>query len=463
MNFTFGFFFHYLIDFSVYFAPIEFKKLTKLEIDIAKSSTTQNISVTLPLINRSHFYMLSSVIFLPQNSMTRRTFTLLLLMLALLPLVVHAQKGIVWDAVNNRPVIHASLYNSGKGQVRAVSTDSLGRFNVTFPFHTLTVSHVNYLRKQLSSLPDTIFLTPHEEQLSEVVVNNQEPAWIKKKLLYFVKNRQQLYQTADSQMKYRYEKSNLGDSVGYSFRSSGLIYVPSLEHLYKDSVYQVCPDRNIVYYKDSTAKVDFKEMSTMLYENLVASMDKHFIRHHRFCENKQYDGAEHGWVQFSFWSDKFKDDHGSITMDTARCVIIEARRSTGLQCNLKEKIGFLVLGMFRAAVGLNFTEWTIDQYIKYEQYDGVYRPAAISYKYYQSYDRYDRLASSKKKQREYLFDSREARITLQPTSHSRSAAHYYDISRYPYTAIIYIEPKRVARNRIAMEHMPHENLPLEKF
>ncbi|MCR5077821.1 MAG: carboxypeptidase-like regulatory domain-containing protein [Prevotella sp.] len=401
--------------------------------------------------------------FFHQNSVMGRAFMCVSLVFALLPLSVRAQKGIVWDAVNHRPVIHANLYTSGKGLVRAVSTDSLGHFSVTFPFHTLTVSHVSYQRRQLSSLPDTIFLTPHEEQLGEVVVNNQEPAWIREKLLYFVKNRKRLYQAADSQMEYQYETSNLGDSVGYGFRSAGLMYVPSLEHLDKDSVYQVCPDSNIVYYKDSTARVDFSGMTSMLYDNFVTRMDRHFVRHHRFCENKQYDGAGHGWVQFSFWSDRFKGDHGSVTMDTARCVIIEAHRSTGLQCNLREKVGAFVLGMFRMFVGMNFTEWSVDQRVRYELHEGLYCPAAISYKYYQAYDRYDRLASSKKKQRKFIFESSESRMTLRPTGRPRCAAHYYDISRYPEAAIIFVETKRVALNREAMRQMPHESRQLEEF
>lgn len=387
------------------------------------------------------------------------------LVLVLLQLVIaaQAQKGVVLDATTHRPVVHANLYSSDRGRVRAVSTDSLGRYDVTFPFRTITVSHISYQRITLSGLPDTIYLTPRDEELAEVEVSSQEPAWIKKKLLYFVKNRKRLCQTSDAQMEYQYEKSNLGDSTAYSFRSSGLMYVPSMAHLDKDSVYQVCPDRNIVYYKDSTAGVDFSDMEPMLYDNTVAGMDKRFVNHHHFCENWQYEGTSKGLVQLSFWSDRYKDDHGFITMDTARCIIIDAQRSTGMKCNLNEKMGPLMQKIFHTAVGLNFTEWTIDQRIKFEEHDGVYRPAAISYKIHEAYNRYDRLASSKKKRREFLFKSREARLTLQPTARGQSSAHYYDISREPGSAIIYIEPKRVALNREAIRLMPHENRRIEDF
>lgn len=400
---------------------------------------------------------------LPQCTMIRKMRLGLLVALLLLPLASQAQKGVILDTTTHRPVVHANLYASDHGRVRAISTDSLGRYDVTFPFRTITVSHVSYQKLRLDSLPTTIYLTPRNEELAEVEISNQEPAWIRQKLLYFIKNRKQLYQTSDAQMEYQYEQCNLGDSTAYSFCSAGLMYVPSMRHLEKDSVYQVCPERNIVYYRDSTAGVDFSVMEHILYDNVVASMNRGFIKHHRFGENWQYEGRSKGWVQLFFWSDKYKDDRGSIILDTARCVIIEAQRSTGMECNLDEKVGGMMLNLFRAVVGLNYTEWTIDQRIRFEEYDNVYRPATISYKYHEAFSRYDRLASSHKKHRQYLFASREARLTLLPSARDRSTAHYYDISRSPDAAIILIESKRTALNREAIRQMPHEVKPIEEY
>jgi hypothetical protein len=194
----------------------------------------------------------------------KKLFLLLWVVAAALPAM--AQEGIVWDRVNHIPVPHASLLTNWQGQVLATSTDSAGRFRVTFPFHSLSVSHLNYAKLKVTALADTLFLTPKAQVLTEVVVSNEEPKWIREKLNVFLENRKSRYQTADRQMEYDYAKSNVGDSSSYAFQSVGLMYVPSLHHLDCDSMYQVCPDRNVVQYKDSTAGVDFYDLQLMLYE-----------------------------------------------------------------------------------------------------------------------------------------------------------------------------------------------------
>ena len=157
-----------------------------------------------------------------------------------------AQKGILWDKVNNIPVAHASIYTSANGKTSAALSDKEGHFNITFPFEELTVSHISYAKRKITSLSDTIFLEPTEVLIQEVTVSNIEPEWIKAKLNRFVKERKTYYQTADIYLPYQYDKSNIRDTSGYAFSSRGTLYVPSIRHLDKDSMYQVAPIENTI-------------------------------------------------------------------------------------------------------------------------------------------------------------------------------------------------------------------------
>lgn len=389
----------------------------------------------------------------------KKLFLLLWVVAAALPAM--AQEGIVWDRVNRIPVPHASLLTNWQGQVLATSTDSAGRFRVAFPFHSLSVSHLNYAKLKVTALADTLFLTPKAQVLAEVVVSNEEPKWIREKLGAFLENRKSRYQTADRQMEYDYAKSNVGDSSSYAFQSVGLMYVPSLHHLDCDSMFQVCPDRNVVQYKDSTAGVDFYDLQLMLYENVVAEMDRKFIRHHVFRQNEAYQNGDKNILQLAFWSEKYKDDRGFLTIDTARCVVLDASRSTGMACNLDEKMNSLVLSLFHAAVGLQYDEWTIDNTIHYEARGGVYYPSRITYQYYEKRSSYDKFATSKTKKRVEYFASKEATLTLHDTTRT-PGPRYYDIPHEIHSAIIYIESRRHSRNSIAVSKMPREYQKLKE-
>lgn len=370
-------------------------------------------------------------------------------------LPLKAQKGVLWDKTNNMPIAHASIYANNQGRVSATSTDVNGHFEITFPFNTLTVSHISYKKLNIAVVKDTIFLTPKIQMLSEITVVNTEPTWIKEKLHYFIKNRKRLYQTDDKQMEYDYGKCNISDTCGYTFHSHGLMYVPSMTNLNKDSMYQVCPTKNIVQYKDSTAGVDFYDLQLMMYENIVSEMNSKFIKRHVFRQNEAYQNPDKSIQQIVFWSEKYKDDKGTITIDTARCVILEANRSTGLACNLDEKMNSFVLSSLHTAIGLQYKDWTIDNTIHFKMIDGIYYPSYITYKYYESYTHYDKLATSKKKKSVDCFSDHEASVSLHEALFT-STAHYYDIPHDPHSAIIYIESKRHSLNNIAIKKMPRE-------
>lgn len=359
----------------------------------------------------------------------------------------------VWDKVNGTPVSHASLYTiNGKG-VLATSSDSNGVAVVRFPFKRLTISHLSYRSVVLRSLTDTVFLEPKVQFLSEVTVRDEEPEWIKEKLMRFLKVRSRLYQPADSYAAYDYDKRNIGDSAAYAFRSRGIMYVPSLRNLDRDSMYQVCPESNVVSYKDTTAGVDFYDMQLMLYENAAASIDRKFVRRHVFRVNETYGGADRNIVQLVFWSPKYGDDRGTLTMDTARCAVLEVSRSTGLRCNLDEKMNSLVLSVVRAAVGLRYEDWTIDTSIRFERRGEAYYPSYVSYKYYESRSSYDKLLTNSKKRLVAYFSTKEATLSLMETA-EKPLRLLYDIPHEKHSAVISIESKRHQRNRVAMEKMP---------
>ncbi len=362
------------------------------------------------------------------------------------------ERCVVWDKVNDIPVSHASLYTSGEKGVLATSSDSSGMAVVRFPYKRLTISHVSYCPLTLRHLTDTVFLEPKIQLLSEVTVRNEEPEWIKIKLIQFLKVRQRLYQPADTYAAYDYYKRNIGDSVGYAFRSRGLMYVPSLRSLSCDSMYRICPESNVVAYKDTTAGVDFYEMQLMLYENAATAVDRKFIRQHVFRVNEAYECADKNIVQLVFWSKKYKDDRGTLTLDTARCAVLEVSRSTGLRCNLDEKMNSFVLAMAKAAVGLRYDDWTIDTRIGFERRGEAYYPSTVSYRYYESRSRYNKLSASSGKERVVSFATREATLSLSP-SDRKSLRQLYDIPHEKHSAVVYIESKRHRQNRMAMEGM----------
>lgn len=363
------------------------------------------------------------------------------------------ERCVIWDAVNGLPVSHASLYTSGGKGVLATSSDSNGVAVVRFPFKKLTISHVSYRPVVLRNLTDTVFLEPKVQLLSEVTVRNEEPGWIKDKLARYLKLRPLLYQPADTYAAYEYDKRNIGDSLGYAFRSKGLLYVPSLGNLDKDSMYQVCPETNVVFYKDTTAGVDFYAMQLMLYEHAAAAIDRKFIRQHVFRVNEAYESADKNIVQLVFWSQKYKDDRGTLTLDTARCVVLEASRFTGLQCNLDEKMNSLVLSIAKAAIGLRYEDWTMDTHIRFSQHAGAYYPAQVTYRYYVKRSNYIKGKGRPKKERETYFAMREASLSLSPTN-DRPLQRLYDIPNDKHSAVIYIESKRHQQNEMAMKKMP---------
>lgn len=362
-------------------------------------------------------------------------------------------KHVIWDAINNFPIPHASVHTRHNGRIRAALSDSTGTVYITFPHQKLTITHISYYSQTFTTLPDTIFLQPKTEMLTEIIIKDSEPQWIREKLRTFLQTKEKRYQTRALHLAYQYHKRNIGDSIGYAFSSTGVLYVPSLHQLSKDSMYTITPHTNVVHYQDTTAGVDFHDMQRMLYENIVAMIDRKFIKHHYFRINKAYHNHNKNMVQIVFWSAKNRDDRGTILMDTTECTILEASRTTGLKTNLQEKIPPLVYSIFRGAIGLEHEVWSIDQKINFVQIEGSLYPSEITYKEDERRSNYNKIAIMSNKTRISYFKMREAHLSLTTPPPSLSGHPSYNLPHEIRAAIIYIESKRHARNRIAMQGM----------
>lgn len=136
----------------------------------------------------------------------------------------HAQRSFVlWDKVNDIPVSRASIYTTCHGKVKSTFSDQQGHADIDFAFDSLTVSHINYHKICVKTLPDTLFMEQTIQILSEIVVRPAgEPAWIKPMLENFVKTKEDRYKN-NVMLRYDYQTQNISDTVLYRFVSKGFV------------------------------------------------------------------------------------------------------------------------------------------------------------------------------------------------------------------------------------------------
>ncbi len=381
--------------------------------------------------------------------------SVLVLNLLCASLAIQAQvSGVVMDRQTMEPVVHANVYTLQDGQFIGCMTDWQGHFTLAAKTQRYTVSHLNYQRRTFTELPDTVYLEPKENSTPEVVITGKEPAWIRPKLRQFVQLKEQNYQTRDLYRTYSYETSNIGDSTGYAFASEGTILLPSLRHLRKDSVYQVDAPKNVITYKDSTAGPDWSLLKTLLYDNFVTGMDNKFIRQHRFAFNPHYHGAD-GVVQIVFWSNKYDRDRGTLDLDTTRCVILAATRSTGINYNRNERMGRLFYWAYRQARDLEISEWTVDNAITFTSQNGTLVPASFGFRNVEKWSMRYKLRGSRDTTRHETFSNKEASLHLKTPAEATNITGrpLLDIAPHPH-AVIYVESKRAAKMREALQNVP---------
>lgn len=304
----------------------------------------------------------------------------LILVAGCCPDVVAQKRGVVVDGETWRPVSGVSVYTDSVGKrLRGMSTDALGRFSVPVGTRRVRFSHTSYKPLEVSedALTDTVYMTPKNVQLSEIVVRDEEPRWIREALRRFLAARERNYRTAAKTMSYKYATCTYGqnDSVGdYRYTSEGNIM---LQPLGSKALSKIDTWENVVYSRDSAAMGDFLNLRRMLQEDIVNEIDNRFIKEHRYWQNTDYADADSNVVQIKFRSKKFKLDEGYLVIDTLRNVILEGFRRSGRDYNLKRLTPASVRNTL-ALFGVRYPVFDIEKRYLYVGKDDVFYPKESS-------------------------------------------------------------------------------------
>jgi hypothetical protein len=216
------------------------------------------------------------------------------------------------------------------------------------------------------------------------------------------------------------------------FESHGLLLVPSMAQLRADSLFRIVPEQNIVYGSDTAlaSKPDsvylhWTHFNDMLYDNLIQTFDSRFLRQHRFAVNEQFEHPNRDVVQLIFWSKRYDLDRGYLNLDTARCVVLEAERHSGLECVKAEYGNSVALGLLHPFLKTELMDWTVNLR---GAYDDEGQPREFRY---QSSRHFTTWSDTKKKRREWI-DSKstvETTLMVRPTARTASSDVLLDI--YP--------------------------------
>lgn len=321
--------------------------------------------------------------------------------------VLAQSKALIYDAVSKAPIPYANVFKAEEGKFRGTTSDEKGVAIVNFPFRQLIVSHVSYASCTLNVLPDTVFLTPKERLLGEIVVDNAEPQWIRGFLEKFVLKKKSTYRAVRKNFNYSYQTRNTSDSSGYWFENTGVICVPATT---EKRLFMVKPATGYIHFKDKTAGCDFANMKRMVYHDFVDELDGKFIKRHLFQVNDAFSSPNKNIVQLYFKSVKYgSEDKGYITVDTAQCQVLSVVRNMGLSYNVDNNTNSFTRSAFGLLMGWKYAKWVVQQSSTYHVSDAGCYLSSCRYKAYI-------LAESKKgKYAGTKFDSSEAEITFIPT------------------------------------------------
>jgi hypothetical protein len=304
---------------------------------------------------------------------------------------LYAQKAFVlWDKVNGVPVTRASVYATHQGKVKCAFSDQQGGVIVNFPFESLTVSHINYKTKCIKMLPDTLFLEQTIQNLPEIVVYSGEPTWIRPMLKNFIKTNKGKYSN-QVMLRYNYQTENIGDTVLYRFESKGLVR--------KKGLFEINPMENTIVFKDKTAGCDYNNLKNTLYHDFVTDMDEKFVKEHKFYVDDEAKGLDANVVKVLFKSEKEWRDSGYICIDTLKNAILRAKRSTGLEYNVKDRTNAFVRTTINAFYRHKYTDWQIDVEAEYQQSGDFYFLKSCRYANYMQ-EEFD----NKKRKGEYTYN-----------------------------------------------------------
>lgn len=318
---------------------------------------------------------------------------------------------------------------------------------------------------------DTTFQIAHVRTLQEVLIKAEEPTWIREKLKQFMKSRESNYQQRPQMQEYSFRFQDTGSDLlkgtkriitdsltAYRFESQGLMECPSMEQMKQDSLFRIVPENNTIYSTDTTlvdkpdsAFVRWTHLEDMLYTNLIQTLDKHFLHQHRFAINWDFEHPNPNVVQLVFWSTKYNLDRGYLNLDTARCMVLEAERHSGLECIKHEFCNSFALWILQRAVKLQLKDWTICLRSVYSE-EG--QPQEFRYQSKRHFAAWSDLKKKKRQWMDYTTTNR-ASLLLHPTTREAQPDDLIDI--YPSRSIdvVYSKSRRYKMGQ-RLAHVPRE-------
>lgn len=369
----------------------------------------------------------------------------------MLALSTHAQQRVVVaDNVTHEPIAQASIYTKENGKFNSAISNDQGVAVVNFSFKRLTFSHLNYERKVLSRLSDTIFLSPRYRETVEVVVRNIEPKWIREKLRQVVKTKKKVYFSKPYVLCYDYQTQSIDRNSYYSFQSKGLMQMKDIDQ----DFYSLSQTEGHIVSVDSTQLTDVTNLRRMLYEDFVDELDGSFIHSHKFSENVEFKSDNKNELELVFRSKNHYDDRGRIVIDTARCIIRSAYRFTGTDTNKRERMSRVLLIFANAISGYRVDRWNRTYHVSYaDRPDGTLYPSDVSYKFYmEGYDRGDDVRENEYDQQSGGgFPNMEATLHLSPASSLPDSIAWI---RLPGSWYLRLSSDQGRQNEISLSHLP---------
>ena len=366
-------------------------------------------------------------------------------------LSAHAQhRLVVADKDTHEPIAQASIYTKENGKFHSAISNDDGVAVVNFDFRRLTFSHLNYERRVLTSLSDTVFLSPRYRETAEVVVRNIEPKWIREKLRQVVKTKRKVYFSQPRVLSYDYQTQSIDRHSYYSYQSKGLMQMKSLDHDH----YSLSQAEGRIVSVDSTLLTDVANLRRMLYEDFVDELDGGFISSHRFGQNGEFESANKNELELVFRSKKHNDDRGRIVIDTARCVIRSAYRITGTSTNKRERMSAVLLSLARIMSGYRIDKWNRTYHVSYvELPDGTMYPGEVSYKcYIEGYDKEeDPVINEYDQQSGGGFPNMEASLRLTATPSLPDSIAWVEL---PGSWYLRLSSDKERQQEISLSHLP---------
>ncbi len=277
--------------------------------------------------------------------------------------VISQIHAVVADSETKKGIPFVNIYSQYGQQVAGTSSDENGFFHLGFAFEQLSFTHLNYAAISLTKdeIKDTVFLQPIRLILSEVVVTADDKAWIKKLLLEVVDNKRRNYGSDTGAFRYDYKTRSLSDSSGYGFQSRGYLLTPGV---FKNKEYLLAPVEGTIKYKDQSAGCDFSGLQKVLYHHdLIHQLDKSTIKNYNF-QQVTGDNENRHIVTLYFESRKW-DDRGYMAIDSTSKAIVEYRRFSGTEFNLKQQTSLLYRSFASQAMGYKYENLSSETHMTY--------------------------------------------------------------------------------------------------